>query len=549
MSVPSQGRRVLAIGLDAADHALVTRWRADGKLPQIDALMGAGATGMLRGADGYTAETPWTVFFSGCWPSTTSYWSPAKYHPDYRIEAALAYPFDGCGLFYDYAGSKTVIGLDLPQIRLSPKVAGAQILAWGAHSPQGPSQSLPGSLLGEFTAKYGAHPTFLADDFLIGESEEQAAALEAGLLTGIERRTHAALDMMAEKPWDLFLVVYGETHSAGHGFWHMSQPDHPLYPAYQPRTHDPLLAIYQALDAAVGRLRAAAPPGTAIVLFSAEGMKSNSADVPSWLFLPELLYRMNFPQRAALAQGEPGAALPPLARQTDRDWMRAVWALSECKNPVTRFVRRHTRLRLSRAIERLFPEAGGLRHPLDTPAYPYMPGLWYQPHWPEMTAFALPSFSEGNIRINVSGREKTGRVAPADFNRHCDAIIAEVAALKNPRNAKPILRDVLRQRTDPFGNPTGPDADLIFLWEAEPADVVDHPVHGRIGPVPLRRSGDHHGQGFFSVTGDGVARGALKPGALVDLAPTILDLLGAPLPNHFDGQSRLPELLREGALV
>lgn len=542
MNTYSEGRRVLAIGLDAADYTLIKRWCAEGKLPQLDAAMKDGATGELKGADGYTAETPWTVFFTGCWPSTTGYWSPAKYHTDYRIDEVQAYTYDGFGPLHKYCGEKTVIALDLPQVPPSEQTKGLQIIAWGAHSPQTPSQSLPKSLFSEFVAKYGEHPAFLNDDYLLGETEERCAELEKAMLDGIDTRTRAALDFMAQKPWDLFMVVYGEPHTAGHGFWHLSQPEHPLYKAYQPRSHDPMLSVYQAVDHAVGRLRRAAPPDTAIVIFSPEGMKANSADVPSWVFLPELLYRMSFPGEVALAKGQAGTPLPPVTRLPVQDWLRTLWAESETNNPLIKLTRKHGRLRGSQILEHLLtPPAHGLRHPLDSPVYAYMPPLWYQNQWPKMKAFALPTFSEGNVRINVKGREAEGIVEPADFDRVCKEVIAEVGTLTNPRTGKPVLRKVLRERADPFDNPNGPDADIVLMWDPEPTDVMDSPKFGRFGPVPYRRSGDHYATGFFMAVGAGIEGKELQPGNLVDLAPTILDLLGVTRPNHFDGQSRVSE--------
>ena len=160
-----------------------------------------------------------------------------------------------------------------------------------------------------------------------------------------------------------------------------------------------------------------------------------------------------------------------------------------------------------------------------------------------MKAFALPSFSEGNVRINVKGRERQGLVAPEDFEKTCDEIIALVGTLINPRNGRPILREVLRQRTNPFQNTKGPDADLIFLWDYEPTDVVDSAEFGRIGPAPFRRTGDHYNLGFYCVAGPGVRPGELADGELVDLAPTILELLDVPKPNHFNGQSRTSDII------
>ena len=70
-------------------------------------------------------------------------------------------------------------------------------------------------------------------------------------------------------------------------------------------------------------------------------------------------------------------------------------------------------------------------------------------------------------------------------------------------------------------------------------DVVDHPAAGRIGPVPFKRSGSHVHRGFLMAPEPGVGAGARLPEAhALDIPPTILTLLGAPVPAHFDGDRR-----------
>jgi predicted AlkP superfamily phosphohydrolase/phosphomutase len=534
-------KRVVAIGLDSADAALLSKWIDAGALPEIAALMKASAHGRLNGTSGYTAETPWTTVLTGCWPKTTGYWTPLKYSPDYRVEEVQAYDYQEIGPFYAYFGARRVVAFDVPHARASARANGAQILAWGAHSPQGPSESVPTPLLGDIVREFGAHPTLRADDILIGETHKHGRALEAQLIEGIRRRTKAALALMHAEAWDLFLVVYGEAHSAGHGFWHLSDPDHPLYVRDADPAHDPLLNIYMALDDAVGTLRRALPADACIVLFSQEGMKTNSADVPSWVFLPELLYRWSFDGREALAKGDPTSPLPPMSGGSE-DWIRAAWAMRANGSPLVRFLERHAGLRASWLLNGFLGREAALCHPLDWGSLCYMPQLWYAPSWPRMKAFALPSFSEGNVRINVRGRENKGIVAAEDFAQTMDEIAELVADLKDARTGRPIVREIIRERATPFDNPSGPDADLVFLWQPDPADTVDSAAFGRIGPVPLRRSGDHYRVGFFAVSGPGINPGALAEGDLVDFAPTILELLDIPRPNHLEGRSRVAEL-------
>ena len=81
-----------------------------------------------------------------------------------------------------------------------------------------------------------------------------------------------------------------------------------------------------------------------------------------------------------------------------------------------------------------------------------------------------------------------------------------------------------------------PILTLIVLWTSAPADIVDSPTLGRVGPLPFNRSGSHVHRGFLLAAGPSIPRGAtLAPGQAVDIAPTILALMGAPIPAYCDG--------------
>ena len=156
-----------------------------------------------------------------------------------------------------------------------------------------------------------------------------------------------------------------------------------------------------------------------------------------------------------------------------------------------------------------------------------------------MQAFALPSFSEGYIRINLEGREPNGIVPLESYDAVCTQITEELHKLVDPRTGKLVVDSVIRTRSSGNDtNPNLPDADLVVKWSDMAIDVVDHPSFGRIGPVPYRRTGSHRARGFMIVKGPGIEAGTtLQEGHCVDLAPTILDLMGARIPEYFDGKS------------
>ncbi|MBW4519068.1 MAG: alkaline phosphatase family protein [Scytolyngbya sp. HA4215-MV1] len=541
-------KSVVAIGLDAADPHLIETWMAQGYLKNLRRLREQGAYARLKNFDYYRAETPWTTFLTGCSPQQTGYWTPLKFRPDgYHVEDIQAYPFEEFSPFYALGKDYRVAVFDMPQARVSDRVNGIQVLAWGAHSPQLSSQSQPIGLLEEINHQYGKHPALRYDHANVLDIPA-LTRLQNDLETGIARRAAICRDLLAQEPWDLFLTVFGEVHAAGHYLWHLSQPDHPLYNVIGTKAKDMLRSVFEATDRAIGEILENAPEDAYIVVFAAHGMGSNTMDLPSMFFLPEFLYRDNFPGKYGIARGKPGEPLgEPITRgRVKRCWLGALWSLKYEPNPIVAFLRRKLKLKLFNLIAPLLsarPQPD-LIAPFDllktARSFFFQPPVWYQPFWSKMKAFALPSYSEGYIRINLRGREPQGIVDPSEYDAVCDEICQKLYRLKDARKGIPMVKQIIRPRRDWQDCPSSklPDADIVVIWQEEIAtDAVESPEVGRIGPVPHHRTGSHRSDGFLMVKGGGIDAGTTLPtGQSINLAPTILSLMNAPIPKQMQGQ-------------
>lgn len=552
-------RPVIAIGLDAADPNLLEKWMAQGHLKTMRQLKESGAYGRLKTFDFYRAETPWTTFLTGCSPNTTGYWSPIKYHGhNYSVEEIESYKFKEYRPFYALADDRRVAVVDVPQAPVVEGVNGIQIAAWGAHSPQTPSCSSPQHLFQEMVERHGDHPLLRRDEANILDLPE-LKRLQEGMEIGIARRAEICRDLLEREPWDLLLTVFGEAHVVGHYCWHMMHPsDHPLYKQMGAQyPGDMMLEVFEAMDRAIAGILEKAPADAQIVLFSAHGMGANVMDIPSMIFLPEFLFRFNFPGKMGLAPGKVGDPLKPAItgrHPREEGWASALWNTKYESNPLKSFLRQNLPSRYFDRIEPLFGTAQG-----PEPMSPFklfhqgqpqcfQPAVWYKHLWPQMKAFAIPTFSEGYIRINLQGREPNGIVSPAEYNSLCDEIIEKLYRLRDARTGQAMVKGILKTRQSATDqDPKLPDADIVVTWQEEcVTDTVDSPDVGRIGPVPYTRSGSHRADGFLVVRGPGIDAGTTLPdGHSLDLAPTVLSLMDAAIPQHFEGKP----LLQSPAMV
>lgn len=569
-------KRVIAIGLDAADPQLLEEWMAAGKLPHLSSLCEKGSYGRLETYDWYRAETPWTTFLTGVSPEKTGYWSPIKYDAkEGAIKMAYAFNFEEFPPFYAEAREGGVTIFDMPQAPLVEGLKGEQVLAWGTHSGQTESVSLPKELWQEISKKHGPHP-LLDDDGANCYDLDSLIDLAERMKVGIERRKNAFVDLIQTKERAFSLTIFGEAHVAGHYFWHLGQP-HPLSEAFAKKgAPDLLLSSFQAIDEAIGDIAAAAPEDATLVVFSAHGMGANVMDLPSVVFLPEFMYRFSFPGEAVIAPGTYGAAVPPLLPVEEMaidQFATALWRRTKEGNLLVDTLKRalprpvYNKLKpylersaeidletlkaklpapfrakveelLSRTEKRRILSPFELReqgHP-----QPFQPAAWFENFWPEMKAIALPSFSEGYIRINVQGRDKNGIVPPEEYGQLCDEITAELHKLVDARTGEKMVKRVIRTRAQ-LSEETekSPDADLVVVWQEDSvADTVESPTIGRIGPLPYMRTGSHRAGGFIVVkSAEGLQ--IRDGGHAVDLAPSFLKLLGQQPTAQMEGTALL----------
>ena len=543
----------VVISLDSADPVIINRWIDEGRLPVLARLRAQGLYRPIQTLGHATAEVTWTAVFTGMHPKNSGFWSQYKFDPQkYYSTNRGSYDYEEYKPFWAYVGDKKVCMFDMPQVPPVKGVNGIQVSGWGAHSPQTPQASEPPEAFAEITREFGENPSYQRDHCRIWRPKE-LAALRDRLIEGCKRRAKICAELMQRDDYDLFFTIFNEPHSAGHFLWHFDLEDHPLHPHYKDCLGEGRNAFYEvhkAVDDALGVMLEALPEEAELLIFSQEGLVPCNLDLPSSVFLPELLYRMNFPGKQVMPGGpstnEPPA--PVIVHPRSVGWVRDIWSRQYQPTALRRFLRRNLPMELSHLVEKFTGDQNGISYPKDADTY-WQVATWFAPVWSKMKAFALPSFSHGYIRVNLEGREANGLVKAEDYGRTLDEIEAELRSLKSARTGEPLVGNVIRTREDPFADDSHMnDGDLIAVWSAEACDVADSPHYGRIGPVPFLRSSGHSADGFALFVGDRFAAGEdSRGGNVIDLAPTIIRAMGLEPPPHLDGEDLLKDLPEPGS--
>lgn len=536
-------RPVFAIAIDALSPVLIEKWVREGKAPVFARLMAEGAYGRLNKSLSYPHENSWSMFLYGASPDTIGQWGHFTFDAaSYDFHELPAYADWEHGPFFTLNPAHQVILLDPPISKLIPGLRGSQVLGWGTEANQFVRASSPPELMSEIIRRHGAHPAYsgLNAHCLGTQGAEEIMRfrnpsiydlpalmeIERSMVEGVAKRTAIIKDLM-EQPWDFFLASFAELHIVSHLLWHL-ECSHPLNERKPSAgASGPIHRVFQAFERSLSEILARLPPGTTVALFTPSGMKANAYDMMLNVFLPEFLYRWHW-QRAALAPGEFGASLGAPAIHYRKHWKDELWAL-----------------RTPWAEQDLDAPAELEKRgdPLD-----WNPVSWYRPLWPKMKAFALPTYFQGMIRLNVRGREACGMVAPEDYGALCDDLATALSRLVCARTGRAIVSEVIRTRTDPRDE-TGRSnpADLFVLWNDDiVVDAVESPDIGRIGPLPHFRSGGHAPAGFACLKGPGIPAGSALPedAQVTDLSATLLALMGEPVPAFMEGRPFWPELAR-----
>jgi len=512
-------KRVVVIGFDMGDGGLIRKWSQDGYLPNFSSLITKGVWLDLETTASVLHTSTWPTFATGDRPGRHGVYYPYQPMPGHQ-EAQLIRPDQyGSPTFWSRADRQGLKGIvyDVPETFPEEPFGGRAIFEWGTWAWYGTRASQPAGLLDEIRKRFGQYPLKMEAKRL-GLRFPNLKMLERRLLRSIEHKRASFEWLLANNDWDLAVMVFGETHPAGHYFW-------PAGVAGAPDTEDPsfdsMRQIYVAIDDALGSLRKALPDDATLILVSGDGVTANNC---GWHLLPEVLDKLG--HTSAPAQ-EPGA----------NKGVRSAMSLGRIKgllpNGARRFIADHLPWWLRDKIGASMRSA--------------------RIDWRNSKAFALPTDLEGCIRINLKDREPNGIVeAGKEYETLCQDIADQMKELVNPATGKPAVGKVWI-RNDVFAGPSQeylPDITVTWNNDAPISALVSKRMGKVEGESPDPRTGTHSANGFCLVSGKEFSQGTTTRGRLIDVAPTVLALLGAdwngmdgrplrigPYQNYGDGQT------------
>jgi predicted AlkP superfamily phosphohydrolase/phosphomutase len=514
--------KVLIIGLDGATLDLIKPWAAEGKLPALSRLMEEGAWGELAVQLPPSSVPNWPSFATGKNPGKHGvFWWIQQTGDRSEFPVVDRRAIKGRTI-WDIAGDegKHVAVINVPVTYPPQEVNG--VMVTGLLTPASATDfTYPPELKAELDAQVDGYRVSHTVTHRRGGEEEYLQ----DLLDVLDRQLRACLYLMRTHPWDLFIVVFSATDVVIHKFWKDIDPQHPFHvPQDAERSGEAILRAYQAADRAVESLIREAGDETHTIVMSDHGGGG--------------FYEAFFANNWLMDQG-----LLKIRRQATsqlRYWLFRMGLTINNVYPLANAL--VVRLGGHRLRKRLSPKKQGGR---------ILFRLFLSERdidWSRTKAYALGGF--GQICINVRGQHPQGIVSPGDeYEALRDDIIRRLETVTVPSTGKPYLARGYKKE-ELFH---GPELDKLPDIICVPHDMryvdmglgfLSNKAFDKVSIV----SGTHRPEGILFVRGPDVRPGVQLEGAnILDLAPTILYLLGLPVADEMDGRV-LVELLREERL-
>ncbi len=512
-------RRVFVIGLDGGTFDLIRPWAESGKLPAFKKLMDQGAWSDLRSTVPPVTASAWSSFMTGKNPGAHGLFDFMQRRTgSYDLAPVSALDRDGKAV-WDLAGDagKKVIVMNVPVTWPPQPVNG--LLVTGMLTPRGADNyTYPRELAAELAEHIGEYIVYSDEVYSKGRGDPFLAALKYSA----EQRTRAAEYLLDKYPCDFFALVFPETDTVSHGLWSAFDPTHHEHdPAEAASGSTPLkdgiLDLYQYIDGLIERLMSRLGPDATVLLMSDHG----HGPVRNFLYVNNYLAQrgyLRFKRDAA-------SRLKRLAFQiglTPRTVYRLLLAVGLGKLRRTLDKRRGGR----GLLKRFFLSFSDV-------------------DWTSTRAYSIGYI--GEVHINLRGREPQGIVAPGeDYERTRDKVIADLKQLKLP-DGRPLVEHIWKREEIYSGAHLSQAPDILFLpRNLETIAFGDFEFgSNKIVEPSYGVSSSHRMNGMFLAAGAGIKPAGPFSGAqLIDLAPTILHLMGLPVPADMDGRV-LSEILAD----
>ncbi|NCF69651.1 MAG: hypothetical protein GWP61_27195 [Chloroflexi bacterium] len=490
--------KLLIIGFDGATFDLIRPWVDDGFLPNLAALIQGGVHGDLLSTLPPVTSPAWPTFMTGCNPGKHGVFDFIQPHGEnFTLVNATRIRQPTIWQRLSDAGYRVGV-VNVPVTYPPAEINGFMIS--GLLSPKTGQVSEPENLLRRYEVECGP--------YRIAPNVQYKPGIEAEFIDDLYDLIHTrgkwALKLLEEEQTDVLMVHFIAMDLMKHALWRFMDHNHPRF---EPGPYEHAIRDgYRLVDQYIGRLMEKLPQEATTLVMSDHGFGPLKNMVNLNVFFMDKgimkLKRDPWTQLKALAFRwglTPSAAYQFIAKLG-------------LQNVVAR-VSKNTR---NNVIGRFLS--------------------FDSVDWERTVAYSMGHV--GQVYLNVAGREPHGIVDPDSYEQKRQEVIDVLGELKDD-DGRLILSEVISGDATYHGPyaEKGPDLHLVL----DDYNMIACPLFATEGKIMTNQirgdSGCHRSEGIFLVQGPGIKTGErLAANDILDLAPTIMHLLGEAVPQVMDGR-------------
>ncbi|MHA2336498.1 MAG: alkaline phosphatase family protein [Candidatus Hodarchaeales archaeon] len=500
--------KLLVIGLDGAEPSLLFKWVKERKLPNLGTLIKGGTSGNLSSTIPPMSPPAWAAFMTGKNPGKTgvfdfvqrlsSSYQATEFNPllaaneggiDLSVISANMIKHNKIWSLINSENKKVVV-MHVPMTYPPDEVDGIFISGLGTPT-QNSNFTYPPELREKLiNEEYKMHASFIDIEGI------EEVALE-DLHKTEEKRAEIAIKLMKEYEWDFFTVVFEGTDYVQHFFWKHMDHNHPQHNPNNTKYKDAILNYYQKADELIGRILDNIPEDTTIIIMSDHG------------------------------------GGPINKRFVVNKWLNDIGLLNIQKKQMSNVIVG----KFFRVLVGIFPQKIIQKIPEGIKGiFPNSRHTIKDVDWSRTKAFSIGGW--GLIYINLKGREPQGIVEEREYEELRRFITEKLSEIVDPESGERCVTQVYKKEEIYSGEYLDQSPDLVFITEnMECVDFIPKGNTQLFISTPPRRSGTHRKDGILIINGRFIKKNVkIHDASIIDLAPTILHILGISIPKDMDGK-------------
>ncbi len=490
--------KLLIIGFDGATFNLIRPWAEAGYMPNLARLMQEGVHRELLSTLPPVTSPAWPTFMTGCNPGKHGVFDFIQPMGS-RFTLVNATRIKQPTIWKRLSQAGYQVGVMNIPVTYPPQEVNGFMIS-GMLSPTNGRISHPADIVKRYEAELGPYQVLPKVQYKPGNEEEFIAEIYRVL----HLRGKWALELMRREPWDVLMFHFLAMDVMKHALWRFMDHSHPRY---EPSPYEHAIRDgYAIVDSYIGQLLDQLPAdGNALIMsdhgfgplhnmvnlnvyFMQKGLLKLKQD--AWTQLKAFAFRHGITPSGAFQ----------LASKLGVQNLAARVSKEKRNNIVGKFL------------------------------------SFDNVDWSRTVAYSMGHV--GQVYLNLVGREPHGIVRPEEYEQTRQQVAEVLRELKDKNGRSLVSR--LYTRDDAYHGPHAPKgADLHLVLDEY--NMIAFPLFATEGKVLTQQirgdSGCHRSEGIFFGYGPDIrAAGELSQANILDLAPTIMHMLGTAVPSIMDGQ-------------